>query len=356
MFTLPNGLPAFFLIGQRGDRLDALPPGIANPAVSGGAPITGGLGCMACHGGGPVTVDASGAPPAHPVGRAIAFDSKAIADAMRRIGIDPGLTLDGVTPVVALAHAYTRPVDGARAAAELGVDLTALANLGDRGADPVSILARRLVQGLVARGEVEAHARELAAALGRPQIDTGSGPNRPASAGFEPIDPDPGLVLFSDKVHYRKGDALKITVRAASECHLTVVSVDTRGRGTVLFPSDFESNNLLSAGQELKLPGPDAPYTLRLNEVGRETIVALCNRAGSSTDNIRFDFERQRFTELGDYATFLAQNALVDRADTPSASPSASRRDRRHGAEAVSGVRARPDQISRTAISIVVAD
>jgi hypothetical protein len=358
MFTLPNGLPAFFLIGQRGDRLDALPPGIAKPAVSGAVPITGGLGCMACHGGGPVVVDAAGTQPAHAVGRAIAFDSKAIAEAMRRVGIDPGLTLDGVTPVVALAHDYTRPVDGARAAAELGVDLTALANLGDRGADPVSVLARRLVQGLVARDEVEAHAGELATALGRAQVDAGSAPDRrttPAS-GFEPIDPGPGLILFSDKVHYRKGDALKITVRAASECHLTVVSVDTGGRGTVLFPSDFESNNLLSAGQELKLPGPEAPYTLRLNEVGRETIVALCNRAGSSTDNIRFDFERQRFTELGDYATFLAQNALVDRADTPPALPSASRRERRHDAEAVAGVRARPDQISRTAISIVVAD
>ena len=354
MFTLPNGLPAFFLIGQRGDRLDALPPGIATPTVSGGAPIMGGLDCMACHGGGPVIVDAAGTPPAHSVSRAIAFDSKAIAEAMRRIGIDPGLTLDGVTPVVALAAAYARPVDGARAAAELGVGLTALANLGDRGADPVSILARRLVQGLVARGEVEAHARELAAALGRPQIDTSSEPGRPATAGFEPIGPDPGLILFSDKVHYRKGDTLKITVRAASECHLTIVSVDTRGRGTVLFPSDFESNNLLSAGQELKLPGPDAPYTLRLNEAGRETIVALCNQAGSSTDNIRFDFERQRFTELGDYATFLAQNALVDRADTQPDPSSASRRGHRHALEAAPGTRLRRDQISRTAISIIV--
>jgi len=360
IFTLPNGLPGFFVTGQRGDRLDALPPGIAMPSVSGRAPISGGLDCMACHSRGPIAWSAADARPASPLATAPGADGKAISDAMRRVGIDPDLALDGVAPVIALAQEYARPLDGTRAAAELGVGLTALADLADRdgGAQPASVLARRLFQGLVARSEVEARAKELTAALGRPHldiVDKSGVPTRTGERSFAPIDRGPSLVLYSDKARYRRGDSLRITVRAVSDCHLTVVSIDTRGRGTVLFPNDFEASSLVTAGQVLELPGPGAPYTLRLNEAGRETIVALCNATGALTDNIRYDFEHQRFTELGNYATFLSQNALVDPGKAENEpSPSPSRRGRRVAAEAASETHARPDQVFRTAISIVV--
>lgn len=359
MFTLPNGLPGFFLIGQRGDRLDTLPPGIAKPVASVSSPIAGGLDCMACHRRGPLPVAGRADPSLTPsVAHALAADGKAISDAMRRIGIDPELTLDGVAPVVALAKEYARPLDASRAAAELGIDLASLKALADRGADPASVLARRLVQGLVARAEIESRANALATAVQRPRVTDASASIQADSTdgAFTPIDPGPGLILYSDKAHYRRGDNLQITVRVASDCHLTVVSIDTQGRGTVLFPSDFDASSLITAGQELKLPSPGAPYKLRLNEAGRETIVALCNEAGGLTDNIRYDFERQRFTELGDYATFLLQNALIDPHQAAAVPPSSPpRRGRRRSpAEATPEVRAKPNQISRTAISIVV--
>ncbi|MGD9803272.1 MAG: DUF4384 domain-containing protein [Hyphomicrobiaceae bacterium] len=355
MFTLPNGLPGFFVTGQRGDRLDALPPTIANPTVSGHTQITGGLDCMTCHRRGPASIAAldAGSPPPH--ARVVTADRKAISDATRRIGIDPDLTLDGVAPIVALAEEYARPLDGARAAAELGIELSSLRDLGDRGPDAASVLARRLMQGLVARVEVEAHAGQLSSALGRPQLALPE--SEPSGqAQFTSIDRGPGLVLYSDKTRYHKGDSLQVTVHVASDCHLTVVSIDTRGRGTVLFPSDFETNSLLTAGQELKLPGPDAAYSLRLNETGRETIVALCNEASALTDNIHYDFERQRFTELGDYAAFLVHNAFAAPSDaTTTPTPGTLRRVRRRNhAAAVPDIHARPDQISRTAISIIV--
>jgi hypothetical protein len=94
-----------------------------------------------------------------------------------------------------------------------------------------------------------------------------------------------------------------------------------------------------------------------LNEAGRERIVALCNEAGPLTDNIHYDFERQRFTELGNYATFLSQNTLIgpDKAGAAAPPRTPRLRGRRHGtADAASEVQARPDQISRTAISIIV--
>ncbi|MEZ5815859.1 MAG: DUF4384 domain-containing protein [Hyphomicrobiaceae bacterium] len=355
MFTLPNGLPGFFVVGQRGDRLDALPPGIARTTAAGSGDLKGGLDCMECHRTGPIA--RKPAPSAsQPVDLALAADGAAIAEAMRRIGIDPELTLDGVDPVVALAREYARPLDVGRAAAELGIEPEALRSLADRGGESAShVLARRLVQGLVARGEVEARARELASASGRQADTPESAAGQDLSRRFAPVDPGPGLVLYSDKVRYKKGDSLHLYVRVGADCHLTLVSVDTRGRGTVIFPSDFETNALLAAGQELKLPGPAAPYTFRLNESGRETVVALCNEAGALTDNIRHDFERQRFTDLGDYGAFLAQNALAEPGKAENApARRVGQRGRRRGEADASGPRARPEQISRTAISIEV--
>lgn len=358
-FTLPNGLPGFFVVGQRGDRLDALPPDIALPSASAQGVIRGGLDCLTCHAGGPAERDLSGLPRA--ASEAIAADRKATAEALRRIGIDPELTLDGVEPVVALANEHARPLDGVRAAAELGISPEELTRLADRGDGPPSILARRLVQGLVSRSEVDARARDLIGAMGRPIVDAAAVPPRPANEiDYRPIDSGPGLVLYSDKARYRKGDLLNIVVRVGADCHLTVVSIDQRGRGTVIFPSDFESNTLLTAGQELRLPGPGAPYSFRLNEPGRETIVALCNEAGSATDGIRHDFERQRFTDLGNYATHLAQNAIVDTSKGATAATAAPRRpeprqrSRRAGKPETPEERSRPERVGRTAITIVV--
>lgn len=360
MFTLPNGLPGFYIVGQRGDRLDALPPDIALPSVSTHGEVRGGLDCFACHGQGPAQRDLSGLP--QPVTEAIAGDRKAVVAALRKIGVDPDLKLDGVEPVVALANAYARPVDASRVAAELGVPLDALVRLADQGDGLMPILARRLLQGLVSREEVELRARDLVAALGREAPEANGESGRIASrqageADFRPIDPGPGLILYSDKVRYRKGDLLNLSVRVSADCHLTLVSIDQRGRGTVLFPSDFESSTLLRAGQELKLPGSGAPYSFRLNEAGQETVVAICNEAaGTATDDIRHDFERQRFTDLGIYATFLAQHAFPS-AGKPDAAPRPEPRrlprHRRGRSEPVEP-QAPPERVSRAAIRILV--
>lgn len=277
-------------------------------------------------------------------------------------GSEPNM-LDGVDAVVALANEHRRPLGAARAAAELGALPDDLMKLADRGDGRASVLARRLIQGLVARPEFNSRSRELLAGLGQTQQKSSSEPDKAdgpplGETDFRPIDPGPGIVLFSDKVRYRKGDLLNLVVRVSSNCHLTLVSVDQRGRGTVIFPSDFVGNTLLAAGQELRLPGPGAPYSFRLSETGRETIVALCNEGGSLTDGIRHDFERQRFTDLGNYAAFLEQNVFADAAKAnggaarrpePRQSPS-----RRRGPPEKIEERTPPERISRTAIVLIV--
>jgi hypothetical protein len=123
------------------------------------------------------------------------------------------------------------------------------------------------------------------------------------------------LILQADKEDYRRGDAVTLLVRSRSDCFLTLISIDTSGRGTVLFPNDFEPAQRLAAGEEVKVPRADAGYRLRLNEKGTERVVALCNTGtAGAVDGIRHDFERQRFTELGDYRAFLAR-ALAPEAE-----------------------------------------
>lgn len=123
------------------------------------------------------------------------------------------------------------------------------------------------------------------------------------------------LMLRSGKDEYAHGDVLTVSVRSRSDCGLTLISIDAKGRGTVLFPNDFEAAHRLTAGEEFRVPRADAGYRLRLNEKGTERVVALCNTAtAGAVDGIRHDFERQRFTELGDYRAFLVR-ALAPEAE-----------------------------------------
>lgn len=357
MFLLPNGLPAYFVAGPSGERQDAVPPGVAASTAAGASEIGAGLGCLGCHASGPAARPDSLVDPAQAA--ALAQDRLAVADALRRIGVDPVLTLDGVDPLVALAHEHARPLDAVRASAELGIGVDALTELGAKGDAPAALLARRLLQGLVGRREIERHGRDLIVGLGRkpPEVESS-----PATAAVESelaaIDPGPAITLTADKSRYNKGDLLHLTVRVSHDCHLTLISVDKRGRGTVIFPSDFETNALVASGQELRVPGPGAPYSFRLNDIGRETIVATCNEVGAATDNIRHDFERQRFTDLGNYATFIEQStgaAPVKAAPAPRRPESQSRRRRRER-PAETTEPAPQERIGRTAIRIVVEE
>jgi mono/diheme cytochrome c family protein len=358
IFTLPNGLPAFFILDQRGDRIDNLAANLTNPGAVGHTQVRSGLDCMACHSTGPTQARRSG-DPSSPLTRARLADRETSRAALRRIGVDPDLTLDGVAPLVALSKEYSRPVDSDRAAAEIGVTIDDLRKLADDGDSATNSLARRLLQGLVPRHELDANARGLLAALGVARPATASEPE--AKSAGEPsnaaADRGQGLVVYSDKTQYRRGDNLRLYVRTDTNCHLTVISIDTRGRGTAIYPNDFETNTLLGAGQELQLPAPDAAYTFRLNQPGRETIVALCSQTPGLIDGIRHDFEKQRFTDLGDYATFLAKNAWPEPAKVESVPgrPEPRQRARRRGApEPASLAHVRPEQIIRTAITIIV--
>ena len=140
---------------------------------------------------------------------------------------------------------------------------------------------------------------------------------------------EPTLFLAAEKSVHARGDVVTLHISSTAECRLILVGIDVRGRGTVLFPNELETSNVLAPNRELVVPAPDAAYLLRVKEPGRERVVALCALGAGVPDGIRHDFERQRFTDLGDYRTFLAK-AIAGEAikPAPAATP---RRGRARG-------------------------
>ena len=123
---------------------------------------------------------------------------------------------------------------------------------------------------------------------------------------------------------------------------------------TVLFPNEFEQNNLLVAGKELLLPAGGAAYQFRLRDKGRETLIGICQTGSKSLEGLQHDFERQRFTMLGDWRAHLAQlpgtTARTQKAiETPRARPQRRAKGRPVDV-APSETRAAPELQARTAI------
>ena len=53
------------------------------------------------------------------------------------------------------------------------------------------------------------------------------------------------------------------------------------------------------------MPAENAGYQFRLRDKGQETLIGICSTTSKTVDSIAHDFEKQRFTELGDYRAFL---------------------------------------------------
>lgn len=152
-------------------------------------------------------------------------------------------------------------------------------------------------------------------------------------AGLVPSEPPAAaastIKLSTDKPRYAPGEPIIITATVSRTCHLTLVSVDATGRATVVLPNEFQLANLIEAGATVKVPADAAPYVLRADEKGRETIVAICQAGRASPLGIRHDFDRRRFTELGNWRDFLAATWTRELIERHAAEPARPKRDRR---------------------------
>lgn len=353
MFSLPSGYNAFFMANGEGNRINDLPLSVVRNDTHPGQRLTAGGRCLACHTQGPqsasdelkarVNGDTSVprdirdkvlalAASDEEVRAFIAADIGRVSGALAETAVVPGATLDGLDPVSALAHRYEQDVTLDVLAAELGESAQRLRDLAGTARGLAGDVVDRVVHGPVPRRNIEAASGSLAALL-RPGVVA---PIEPAAAQIDAASDEapPRLVLKTGAASFKIGETLTITARAQESCYLTVINVDRNGRGTVVFPNDFEPNNFIEAGKEMRVPADGAPYVFRLREAGRETIVGICQTGSKVLPGIRHDFERQRFSELGDYKAFLARVNLAETEAQPTqikgaaAEPKARRRGR----------------------------
>ncbi len=378
LFSLPNGFDAFYARDADGNRLWNFPTSLVrDPARHSGLAVTG-LSCMGCHrkgvrpAGDDLRAHVQGAgiydrgqkqrllalhPEPSVLKAAFQADSNRFQAALVAAGLDPNLTLRGLEPVNALAARYERDLVIRQAASELGITLVEF--LADtKNASGLSLWVRRTgLQGGIPRYLFERAYPALLRKLAGPSA---------VHAVIAPIVRDARqsiqtrnieLAVMADKDTYEPGDFVRLSVLASEACHLTLINVDASGKATVLFPNDFDRANLLSANQELQVPFDVPKYRFRIAAQGPETIVALCNATSREVYGIVPNFERQKFTELGDYRVFLgraffAKAQIAARRAERKPRKSRRQRRRRRRARPQKPLAMYPDVIAHTAIRL----
>jgi hypothetical protein len=61
---------------------------------------------------------------------------------------------------------------------------------------------------------------------------------------------------------YRLGEPITVSVRSHATAYITVLNFGTSGRMTVVFPNQFQQDNLVHADQVVQVPPADAPFRL----------------------------------------------------------------------------------------------
>lgn len=330
LFSLPNGFPAYALYDPSGSRIERTLPGVDKPIYPGDdTPEQAGLGCFSCHASGVKAVrddyraKAAAIDPNAP-GKELRDAALALAatdgemlllsnadneryhNALVAAGIDPSLTLAGQELVTALAQRYAGGTDFDGAAVELGLDHATFETALSKASGTTAMIARRLQQSRRPRSEIDelfAYLKGVPVPKEEPPA-TAQGPR--TAAGTINLD------VWIDKAKPAPGDVIAINVESSNDCYLTVINVDASGKATVLFPNDFEPDNLLSAGKTMRVPSAEAPYQLRRKEKGRELIVAQCSTTPAPPTGVEHEFSRQRFTVLGNWENFVEDAIQTD--------------------------------------------
>lgn len=330
IFSLPNSFVAFALYESDGHRIDQLPQRLElDPLRSAGSTLAA-QSCLGCHTGGikPFTDQMR----AH-VGsdkftgsrdvkdlalalydtqnewvRVLDEDAYRYRRAMIQAGIDPDMSLGGLEPTAALAHRYTRSLDLKIAAAEIGMLPAALDTKLAEAALPDRSLGYRLRQGLLTRTD----ANRLFLALNAAAPSTATQQTQAIAPSITSSGSKIALALWTNQTVYKSGDLMTVFAQPSAPCYLTLISVNATGKATVLFPSEFDPDNLINPDAPFALPTEKAHYQFRLKDPGRETIIGRCQTQAKFPAGVEPDYERQRFTVLGNYDNFLRTSFSLD--------------------------------------------
>jgi hypothetical protein len=337
IYTLPNGFNAYYLNKADGARLDKGPTEIVLDKDRKDFAVMNGISCFGCHDHGFRTakddirdhvandknfpkemrtqVEAL-YPPREVMDKYIAEDTERFHGAMKRAGLDPSLKLEGIEMINALSNKYEKDVDLRLAASEFGLEQAAFEQAaGERGGD-ARVLLKRLQQAVVPRDNFEGQFSTLLTQITDDEMIKLDGAKvvevAKVNVDDTKVDGTIKLTLFADRTTYKQNELPVFIVQSDQDCHLTLINVDDKGTGTVIFPNKFEQDTFLKANQAFEYPRPDAPFQFRLKDVGTETVIALCNSKSRDVDTIVHNFNAKDFTDLGDYAKFVTRAIVVE--------------------------------------------
>lgn len=340
IFSLPNGFQAYYLNTADGAKLDKGPTQIVLDPGRRDQTVTNGISCMGCHDQGirkakddvlehvmsgrtfPKSVrDAVEAlyPTHEEMDGILEADTARFQTAMLAAGLEPTLKWNGVEMINALSKRYENDVEMSLAAAEFGQDQeTFLASLGGAGDPRATRLGRRLDQGLVPRDTFESQFDELVERVSDLQpLDLGdliATVDDPGAATVDrPVSDrrDFDLALISDSSGYKVNDLPVFTVTSEESCFLTLINIDDKDHATVIYPNQYQQDNFIEAGTDLKFPTDDSPFQYRLGDPGTETVIALCSLKDKPVDNIEVD-HKEAFKDLGDYEEHVTRAITIE--------------------------------------------
>ncbi len=340
IFSLPNGFNAYYLNAASGARLDKGPTEIVRDVDRKDLAVTNGISCFGCHDQGirlakddirghvvndrnfPKSVrDAVDALyPTHEVmDKILADDTDRFQSAMRRAGLDPALKLNGIEPINTLSLRYEKNLDLRQVAAEFGLTPDQLKKAaGDVGGEARTLVRRLEQQGYVPRDNLEGTFATLVARVTDEEpivavaAAAGAQPVAKVGAGDNKVEGSKKLTLLADKSAYKVDDLPVFKVQSDTDCALTLINIDGKGTGTVIFPNKYQQDNTLKAGKVFEFPGADAPFQFRLRDPGTETVIAMCNPNAGKTETIAHNFASAAFTSLGNYEKYATRAIVVE--------------------------------------------
>jgi hypothetical protein len=339
IFSLPNGFQAYYLNKATGERLDKGPTEIVLDDSQLDRAVTNGISCMGCHNQGirqasdeirqhvlndrtfskDVRTQVEALYPEQAEFKGLLDqDADHFRSAMQRAGLDPELDSQkvGVESINFLSKAYEKAIDLRIAAAEYGLAVEALANGLEAAGGEFGQLKRRLEQGVLPREILEAEFKDIIVKVSdnEPIEITAVAAADVAKVGGKSMEEthDFDLALTSEKSEYKVGEHPVFTIKSAQDCHLFMVSIDSKGEGEKLLPNRFQQDNFLPAGKELKFPGENAPFDYVVRDPEDVTVKAVCKATGANTDGIKDDFKKRAFTEVGNYRDFITRQIVVE--------------------------------------------
>ncbi len=315
IFNLPNGYQAYYLNDVKGQALAKGPTSIVQDKSRKDLSVTNGISCMGCHISGirPATDEIRAQvetlktfplevreavkalyPPTDVMDKQIKADSARFLTALKNSGVGPKLDLNGVEIINALSDRYEREIDLKAAAAEFGVsvdelekNMTAAGGLGPS-------LVTRLKLGTVQRDAFEFNFAGLVESIVDGEyIAPADAPAITVAKAGDALD------LQADKADYALGDKPVFTVRSNKDCHLTLINVDPRGEAVVIFPNRFQQDNAIKADTAFNFPNADSAFDFKFTSKGTETVIAICDEAGTALAEVTHDYAAQALTELG---------------------------------------------------------